>query len=45
METFEIINLNLFYEDNHALKDINLSIPKKKSLHLLVLHDVENLHS
>lgn len=30
METFDIKNLNLFYDENHALKDINLSIPKRE---------------
>ena len=30
MNSFEIIDLNLWYGDNHALHDINISIPTKK---------------
>ncbi len=30
MNTFEIKNLNLHYGENHALKDINLTIPQKE---------------
>lgn len=30
MSTFEITNLNLYYGENHALKNLNLSIPKKE---------------
>ncbi len=30
LSTFEITNLNLYYGENHALKNLNLSIPKKE---------------
>ena len=41
-EKFNISNLNLYYGDFHALKDVDLSINEKKLPHLSVRPAVEN---
>ena len=35
MNKFEVSNLNLFYGDNHALKDISLKIPSRQVMSLI----------
>lgn len=41
---FTVNDLNLYYGDFHALKNINLDIKEKKLQHSLVLVDVVNQH-
>lgn len=45
MYTIEAKNVNFFYGEFQALKNINLQVEKKTMLLLLSVHrDVENLH-
>lgn len=43
-DKFVIKNLNLHYGDFHALKNINMNIPKIRLRHLSDHLDVVNLH-
>ena len=44
MGKFDIENMQLYYDDFHAIKNVSMSIRQMKSLHLSVLQDVVNLH-
>ena len=45
MGNFKIKDMDLYYSDFHALKDINLDIHRPRSLHSSVHPAVENPHS